>query len=166
MPRAAVISLSALLLVATSHMGAALTPLPPCHGVEEGEMRVGDTLKFARTSKSIVTLENYMDPFEPQADGVYGHRNATIKALHDFNGVRLVDCATGRFLAINDQPELAVVSAALAATEFLRADVQADQPVTFNDVRRAAHALYSGDVLELRETEVTCGCQWYGEGDA
>lgn len=151
-PRAACVA--AILAVGQAQ---ALTPLPPCDGIES-DMQVWDLDLFAQTSAGPITIEGYADPYEPGADGVYGYRSKSIQALHEFNGVRLVNCATRRILALNVNAHPSEVRIALSATEFLRDDMQAGRNVQFRDVRSAAKAVYGNTLIELRETEATCGC--------
>ena len=85
------------------------------------------------------------------------------KALTSFFGGRIVDCGTGKIVAVNYK-SYEELDSALSATEFLRAAVQGDKRIRFNDVQRAAKAVYGKDVMVLRETEETCGCNAYFPG--
>lgn len=144
-------------VICTPMAGLALTPLPPCDGVESA-MIVTQLERFADSSKGAITIEGYSTAHEADADGVFRPVKAPVEALNDFRGVRLVDCATRKILAIRTDSRADQVDAALKATEFLRGDVQAERKIAFNKVRRAAKALYGSDVIELRETAQTCGC--------
>ncbi len=85
------------------------------------------------------------------------------KALQRFRGGRVVECRTGKIVAVNYKrgEEL---HHALSATEFLRGAVQNSKSIRFNDVQRAAKAVFPEDVIVLRETEETCGCNAYFPG--
>lgn len=127
----------------------ALTPVPACEGTYESGMQVGEPWWLGDQGGSGYTVESYYDSL---ADGP----RPSLDALAGFSGVRVVECASGRFLTIpfetpND------VTVALSATEFLRPTLQAGRSPDFASVQRAAEALYR-DVGVLRETAETCGC--------
>lgn len=150
------------LAAATAALAAApawaLSPVMACDGTIEAGMRLGglETLGgWQEEPRSGVVVESYVNAAEMR-DGAWTEAPPPVPELDLFQGVRVTFCPTGEFLAIPGG-EAGEVSAALAATEFLRDAVQAGEAVGFADLRRAADALY-GPVLVMRETEQTCGC--------
>lgn len=138
----------------------ALAPPPPCDKSESG-MSVSHAQPFGYYGSGFVT-EDYGNVLQVNADGIYGTMPAPMPQLERFSGYRVVDCATGEFLAIGSIDNEA---AQLLATEFLRSKAQKEQPFTMAHVRQAAQALYKGrntKILTLRETEQTCSCEVYG----
>ena len=122
----------------------------PCDGVIEQDMRVQELNHVGFLSG--FTIEQYWHvrtgPNPP---------TAPVVALDKFFGVRIMECATGRFIAVDDNPDAGQVEAALSATEFLRGKVQSEQPFTYDDVRQAGEAVF-GYLVLLRENEESCGC--------
>ena len=152
-------ALIALTLAAISVVPvSALAPPLPCEGIE-ANMVTGELYIFGPDNVSTgVVVERYFNATELR-DNVYVSRPAPVPHLVEFYGVRVTYCPTGQFLAIDAQSP-AEVDAALSATEFLRPRLQAGQPVRFDDLRRAANAVYGGAIV-LRETEETCGCNMF-----
>ena len=135
----------------------ALTPPLPCESSESNMTTYGLQALYP-TGESGVTVEHYYNSVVQHGDALV-NAPAPVAQLQGFRGVRVTMCSTGDFLVIPDQDPVSV-AAALSATEFLRADLQAGRPVTFDALRRAARVVY-GAPLVLRETEETCGCSWY-----
>ena len=150
---------AAVAMLLTGVPGLALTPAPPCEMTVEAAMTVYYMLPLGGYEvQSGAVVEAYGNA--RTTDGaVYVNRPAPTRELEDFTGVRVTFCPTGDFLAIRGQ-NVDAVSTSLAATEFLRADVQANRRVSFAKLRRASRAVYV-DVMVLRETEQTCGCAAY-----
>jgi hypothetical protein len=140
----------------------ALTPLPPCEGMEAGMVTYGLYPLDPDTNASGVTIESYQVDYQPDdsAEGVYRNQPAPIDALTDFQGIRVTHCASGAFFAVDTRNGPSEVAAALGATEFLRDEVKAGKAISRNDLRSAIRAVY-GKQLQLRETEETCGCSVY-----
>lgn len=151
-----------LLCVMTATASQALTPPPPCEGMEGGMVTYGLYPLDPDTNASGVTIESYQVDFQPDAspEGVYRNQPAPVDALTDFQGIRVTHCASGTFHAIDTRNGASEVAAALGATEFLRDEVQAGKAVSRNDVASAIRAVY-GKQLRLKETEETCGCSFY-----
>ncbi|KGJ04623.1 hypothetical protein SAMN04487972_10754 [Paracoccus halophilus] len=83
----------------------------------------------------------------------------SVPELKGFDGFRVVDCRSGRFLAFGNT--YANDARLLLEAEALRAKVAARGPLTLDDVRAAGEAAYRGTdvkIIALRETERTCSC--------
>jgi hypothetical protein len=148
-----------LLSMLTGTAAQALTPLPPCVGMEAG-MNTYDLYPLdPDTNASGVTIEAYQVETKPDdsPEGVYRDQPAPVAALNGFYGIRVTHCASGVFHAIDTRNGPTEVSAALGATEFLRSKVKAGKPVSRGDLAAAVRAVY-GKQIQLRETEETCGC--------
>lgn len=145
----------ALMLGLNTGAAVALTPIPPCMNEYESGMGVDDARTFGHAESGFI-VEEYRYLGDPAPADLP-------KALTRFYGGRVVDCRSGKIVAVNhkDQEE---INAALSATEFLRAAVQGEKRIRFNDVQRAAKAVFGEDVMVLRETEETCGCNAYFPG--
>lgn len=154
----ATISLAALAVLASGAQpsGAEAPPLP-CVGMEGGMVTYELAALDPESAKSGVTLEHYQVDMAPDASGTYKAVPAPVPDLQGFFGVRVMHCASGTFFAIRTDQRPATVAASLAATEFLRAQVQAGQRVGQPDLAEAIRAVY-GASIRLRETEETCGC--------
>jgi hypothetical protein len=143
---------------------AALSPPLPCEGVYESNMGVASPVPLGGWPQgdaaigSGVTVETYYNRSVVAGD-TYQDLQAPVPDLVEFSGTRLVHCASGTFFAINGQ-DAETVGTAIAATEFVRPLIQSGELVTVQALRRASTALY-GSVIELRETEQTCGCAAY-----
>jgi hypothetical protein len=151
-----------ILSMLTGTAAQALTPLPPCVGMEAG-MNTYDLYPLdPDTNASGVTIEAYQVDTKPDdtPEGVYRDQPAPVAALDGFYGIRVTHCASGTFHAIDTRNGPSEVAAALAATEFLRASVKAGKPVSRGDLASAIRAVY-GKQLRLKETEETCGCSVY-----
>ena len=130
----------------------ALTPPLPCLNEIEDGMGVDNVMTFGH-SDSGFTVEDYTF--------VGSQTSASLPAaLTKFYGGRVVECRSGKIVAVNYQRGEAIQQS-LSATEFLRAAVQGEKRIRFNDVQRAAKAVFGEDVMVLRETEETCGCNYY-----
>lgn len=145
----------------------------PCMNTVESGMSIFNASGFGYQGSGFAT-ELYSNALErdPGPDGRMDRLPTSIPELSGFDGYRVMDCRTGKFLAFrgmtpsernqvgsNGQAEQ------LLATEFLRDKHQNKQPFALSDVKRAAQALYKGrevQILELRETEQTCACKEYG----
>lgn len=149
-----------LCLAAAFGPAQALTPLPPCIGTESGMMTQGVTDLGPAGQTTGVTVESYAVRFSPGADGVYRDGPAPVPALKGFNGIRVLHCASGQFFAVETNMAPETVAAVLSATEFLRGDVQGGRRVSVGDLAQAIRAVY-GKHIRLRETEETCGCNWF-----
>jgi hypothetical protein len=147
-------ALATVVLATGAH---ALTPLPPCN-VEEGGMRVYDATPFGHSESGFV-FESYHSL--DTADGRIAGADGPVPALNQFIGIRITECRTGKFIAVNGAPGNNS-AAPMLATEFLRTRAQQQDPFRFVDVKRAAKALFGKDgftqMSVLRETEETCGC--------
>ncbi|MCU0829771.1 MAG: hypothetical protein MUE52_20925 [Tabrizicola sp.] len=155
-------------MVAALVLGAipafALEPLPTCYGSESGMETYGSTPleRFVRSEdqhSSGVIVEHYQARDELTSSGAY-RSTAPVAALEGFDGIRVIHCATGRFFAIRIEQSSGAAAAALAATEFLRGDVRNGKAIGVRALAQAVRAVY-GEVLELRETAETCGCNQY-----
>ena len=151
-----------LLSMLTAPAAQALTPLPPCVGMEAGMHTYELSPLDPDTNASGVTVEFYQVDSQPDdsPEGVYRDQPAPVAALNSFYGVRVTHCASGVFHAIATRNGPSEVAAALGATEFLRSKVKAGKPVNRGDLAAAVRAVY-GKQLQLRETEETCGCSVY-----
>ena len=138
----------------------ALTPLPPCE-LEEGGMNVYGVTGLGDGGSGVV-VEAYTNTVR-LVGTVYEPQPGPVPALNGFSGVRAVHCASGQFVAFDDVGDPYVSAQTLAATELLRAKVQAGKAVTFGDLKRAVTAVY-GKPITLRETEETCSCGTYYPG--
>ncbi|MGL4236975.1 hypothetical protein [Tabrizicola sp.] len=145
--------------ILTGTAAQALTPLPPCDGMEAGMNTYNLHALDPDTNASGVTVESYQVDTQPDdsPQGVYRDQPAPVPALDGFYGVRVTHCASGTFHAIEGGEDPFTVAAALAATEFLRPKVKAGQSVGRNELASAIRAVY-GKQLRLKETEETCGC--------
>jgi hypothetical protein len=142
-----------ILVVLATPVGA-LTPLPPCDRVVESGMTVSYPTWLGENSG--VVVEYYAHTSVGSGDSV-GFPAAPVASLENFYGIRAVHCASGRFFVFKSDGDPTSAAAALAATEFLRTDIKAGRAVSAGAVRRAASAVFD-DVIQLRETEETCGC--------
>jgi len=151
-----------LLSMLTATAAQALTPLPPCEGMEAGMNTYGLYPLDPDTNASGVTIESYQVDNQPDdsPEGLYRDQPAPVAALDGFYGIRVTHCASGSFHAIDTRNGPSEVAAALAATEFLRTEVQAGKPVSRSDLASAVRAVF-GKQLRLKETEETCGCSTY-----
>jgi hypothetical protein len=122
----------------------------PCDGVVEQGMRVQELNHLG--FRSGFTIEQYWHVRTGQ-----NPPTAPVAALDKFFGVRIMECSTGRFIAIDGNPDAGEVDAALSSTEFLRGKVQSEQTFNYDDVRQAGEAVF-GDLVLLRENEESCGC--------
>lgn len=77
--------------------------------------------------------------------------------LADFYGVRVVDCSSGKFVAIPTYANSGEVASALYGTEFIRKKLRAGREVSFADVARASEAAFSNTVA-FQERAETCSC--------
>ena len=137
----------------------ALTPPLPCTGVYESDMHVYDVTPLGGHDYAAgVVVENY-SVRQIVVNSVLVGAPPPVPDLAGFSGARAVHCASGTFFAVprTDAGEAAMT---LAATEFLRPQVLAGEQVTVDALRRAVRALYP-EAIELRETEQTCGCDWF-----
>lgn len=141
-------------MILTAAPLSALTPLPPC-GVTESAMYVGYPHDLGTYGSGLI-LEGYANAQTTDAYDVYVNRPAPVPDLTDFIGVRVMDCATGRFFAVQGADANDAV-VALSATEFLRDAIRDERLISYADARRAAQALY-GTIIDLSETDETCGC--------
>jgi hypothetical protein len=160
-----VIRWAIILSMLTGTVAQALTPLPPCVGMEAG-MNTYDLFPLdPDTNTSGVTIEAYQVDSGPDdtPEGVYRDQPAPVPALNGFYGIRVTHCTSGSFHAIDTRNSPSEVAAALAATEFLRAEVKAGKPVSRTDLASAVRAVY-GKQLRLKETEETCGCSVFFPG--
>jgi hypothetical protein len=138
-------------------------PPPICYNVVEAGMSVfaHQLLEYGlrpppeASAGSGVVVENYWDAGHWQ--GGAAPARPSLPELQDFRGVRIVHCASGRFLAVKDGPPAHEAIIALASTEFLRPTLRAGGEPSWEDLRRAADALYPG-AIAMRETAETCGC--------
>ncbi|MFN3644631.1 MAG: hypothetical protein ACK4TB_17110 [Gemmobacter sp.] len=149
---------AAVLGVAAAAAWAEVPP-PACEGMEAGMVTHRLTILDPATGGSGITLERYQVDMQPDGSpqGVYRALPAPVPALDGFFGVRVVHCASGAFHAIDTQQSPETVAAALAATEHLRAEVQAGRRVGQAALSAAVRAVY-GRTVQLRETDETCGC--------
>lgn len=167
--RAKRIGAGVVVLWLSATAAAALSPVPPCDGVESN-MGVYSANIFGFGDSGFL-IEDYMETtvnVGPDANGNYSSSVVTppVPQLAGFNGYRITDCRSGEFLAIGasryENPE-----ERLTATEFLREKVQDQRAFSLSDVRNAAQAIYRGQdilMITLRETDGTCACdQFYGD---
>lgn len=146
--------LSALML--TIATGAqALTPLPPCSGVEAG-MRTEWPAVIAGTG---IVVEEYRHNIV--SHGTLAEADTPpVDALSGFNGLRVTHCASGRMVAVPGQRNSYDAAEALAATTFLRDAVAKEQTATAARMKQAVRAAL-GKGIELREDAETCACNAY-----
>ncbi|UYV35960.1 hypothetical protein N4R57_12985 [Rhodobacteraceae bacterium D3-12] len=139
----------------------ALSPLPPCGGVEGG-MRISGAQDFGHYKSGLV-VERYSNL---DKGNIVGGAPGPVPALNNFSGMRITDCRSGRMVALHGVG-LQVVQE-LSATEFLRSKVQGEKRVRLSDVEKAAKALYGQNnyvrIIKLRETEETCACREFFPG--
>jgi hypothetical protein len=136
----------------------AITPVMACDGALESNMRITEAQPLGGPTSGAV-VEGYGMAAMSGEDGAFEMLPAPAPELRAFRGTRVTACDTGEFLAVGAQGPKEV-GAALAATEFLRDAIQGGQRVGFDDIRRAAEAVY-GPVLVMRETAQTCACHAY-----
>lgn len=156
---------AALVLCAqAAHADDYVAPMfEPCSSYIESNMKASDPSSFGYSKSGFVseTYENVL--VEPDADGSSYWLPAPVPQLAAFRGYRVMDCRSGKFLAIGTVWRNE--AAQLLATEFLRDKAQKEQPITLSDVKRAAQAIYKGrrdvTIMELRETQKTCACENY-----
>lgn len=154
---------AALALCLCGMPAASLTVVSPCIGNESGMYLAGANV-FGNAGSRFATdiyYNNYGnltgDPNNPEVP-----LPAPVPDLNNFAGFRVVDCKSGRFLAIGGANGGA---AELAATQPLRDKVRDHAAFTLADVKNAAEILYRGQdvkILTLRETEQTCSCREFG----
>ena len=149
------------LVAAVAATSAHALSVDACAGEESG-MAVSNGRPFG-FSESGYVVEDYRNL---DRDGIPAGEVGPIPVLNHFIGTRIIDCRTGRFLALDgvfDDPNLV-----LTATEFLREKTQAEKAFSLSDVEQAARAVYHKDgsvrYLTLRETEETCACGEYFPG--
>ena len=155
-----------LTLGMTSVPVMALTPPMPCTGpasgpgaglgLTEDSMWIGPPQSIAGTG---LVVEGYGNALLQTGDAIYA-APAPIPELEDFHGIRVTHCASGEILAFRSSDSAGTVATAIAATEFLRARVQAGKAATAGQMKRAVKALY-GTPLVLRDAQETCGCNAY-----
>lgn len=133
----------------------ALTPLPPCGGVEAG-MRTGAPAQIAGAG---IVVEQYRQNITSHGDLAEAD-TPPVGALSGFIGLRVSHCATGRFVAIPGASDSYAVAEQLAASAVLRDSLATKRTVTAGQMIGAAKASY-GRVIVLRETEETCACNTY-----
>lgn len=155
---------TAFVLCLSAMPATALTVIDPCIGVESG-MYVTGAGVFGFPGSGFV-VESYFNAYGPAPDGqdIEVALPGPVPALNDFAGYRVVDCASGTFLAIGGNAD-DLGNQQLAATAPLQGKIQHHQAFTLADVSRAADALYKGrdaTILRLRETGQTCACKEYG----
>ncbi|MGI3168163.1 hypothetical protein ACRARG_03360 [Pseudooceanicola sp. C21-150M6] len=143
-----------MVLLAGPAFGLELPPL--CHQTAESGMEIILSNTLGDDMASGIMVEDYMDARDWRGRNDVPPVRAPMKKLEGFDGIRIVHCASGRFMAAPDQRG-DYAAPALAATEFLRPKLKAGKAPTFADVRNAVKALYPG-AMEFRETAETCGC--------
>jgi hypothetical protein len=144
-----------VVVISASAAGALAPPLP-CEGVVESNMAIGTTEPLGGwDNPSGFVIEGYYND-QIVVDTVYTDLPGPVPELNDFYGFRVVECATGAFVAVKG-PNVRDARISLPATEFLRSDLQTGQPVSMNSVVSAVRAVY-GNGLLMRETAQTCGC--------
>lgn len=146
--------LSGMMLLAAGS-AQALTPLPPCGGVEAG-MRTGFPAQIAGTG---IVVEEYRHNIVSHGDLAEADTPAAA-ALSGFNGLRITDCASGRMVAVPGQGRSYDAADALATTTFLREAAARKQPATAARMKQAVKAVL-GKGIELRENAETCACNTY-----
>ncbi len=146
-----------ILSVAFAGQAVALTPLPPCQ-INEGGMTVGNVQPLGDEGSGVV-LEMYFNIVLLEGT-IFRPAPGPVPALDYFSGVRVTQCASATFLAINGQTDVGEVAAALGATEFLRSSLQGKRAVSLGDMKQAVRAVYGKTPL-LRETGETCACSIY-----
>lgn len=137
-------------LLASVAQAQALEPLPPCFNTVESGMLIGAPVPLGH-DRSGIMIEGYEDDRN-------GGTPAPPDSLKGFSGMRIVACASGRFLTLDTDAYNDSSDISLPATEFLRRAVQDGRPLKFDNVVRAARAVYPGRVALFRETDETCGC--------
>ncbi|NPD15247.1 hypothetical protein HOY34_08550 [Xinfangfangia sp. D13-10-4-6] len=134
----------------------ALTPLPPCGGVESG-MQTGPVAWAEGTG---LVFEGYSVIYDYGSDHHAAPQLIAPEGLDGFSGSRVTHCASGRMVAIAAEADSYKLAEVLGATEFLRKAVQGKRRATAGQMTQAAKAVY-GKVLELRDNEETCACNTY-----
>jgi len=129
---------------------------PVCWGMIESGMVVHFTLPLGNDRSGIIA-EAYYDARSQVGDRPKEDLMAAPPELRDFHGVRVVHCASGRFMAVPHYGGPEGVSYSVAATEFLRDKLRSGSKPSFRDIQNAVDALYPGS-LAFRETAETCGC--------
>ena len=132
----------------------ALEPLPVCHQTAESGMEVMVVNYLGDGGPSGIVVEGYVDAKVWR--GMEAKVPPAPAQLKGFNGVRVMHCPTGRFIAV---PHLSADEAriALGATEFLRPKLKAGKTPGYGDMKKAVDVLYPGGIA-FRETAETCGC--------
>lgn len=154
MVRAAKYMVFALGLISASPVAAIVMPVEAvCNGIE-ADMSVSWPYMFGYDGSGYV-IENYED-FVYVDGGGNTQRAERLPLFDGFVGVRITQCSTGRFIAING-PKPRDAEPGLVATEFLREKIRNQRPISFANLQSAAEALYD-EVHVLRDTEETCGC--------
>ncbi|MBJ2151966.1 hypothetical protein [Paracoccus sp. IB05] len=148
------LALSALIVLTAAPAGA-LTPLPPCGGVEAG-MRTGFPAQIEGTG---IVVEDYSHNITAHGDLAEAD-TPPVAALSGFTGLRITHCASGRMVAVAGQGRSYDAANALAATTFLREAVAKKQPATAARMKQAVKAAL-GKGIELRENAETCACNTY-----
>ena len=144
-----------LALILTAGAAQALTPLPPCGGVEAG-MRTGFPAHIPGTG---IVVEDYRHNITSQGDLAEAD-TPPVDALSGFDGLRVTHCASGRFIAVAGQRSSYEAADLLAATVYLREAAGAETPASASRMKQAVKATL-GKGYELRETAETCACNTY-----
>lgn len=135
-----------------------------CHRVLEGNIMAQDSIAIppAYLTEQYVVAEGFR---VEKYFYFWGLAKEELKLQHpprypelaEFSGVRVTDCASGRFIAIDTYADSGEVASALYGTEFLRMPLEAGESVSFTDVESAAKAVFD-HVFVLEETSETCSC--------
>ncbi|WP_112308908.1 hypothetical protein [Pseudogemmobacter bohemicus] len=144
-----------LFLTLTATGAQALTPLPPCGGVEAG-MRTEWPAVIAGTG---IVVEEYRHNIV--SHGTLAEADTPpVDALSGFDGLRVTHCASGHMVAVSGRRNSYEAADALAATVFLRDAVTQEQTATAARMKQAVRAAF-GKGIELREDAETCACNVY-----
>ncbi len=144
-----------LALILTAGAAQALTPLPPCGGVEAG-MRTGFPAQIPGTG---IVVEDYRHNITSHGELAEAD-TPPVDALSGFNGLRVTHCASGRMVAVPGRGRSYDAANTLAATTFLREAAAKEQPATAARMKQAVKAAL-GKGIELRENAETCACNTY-----
>lgn len=163
MLRSRTLRLSAIIVswAATCATGYAFSPAPFCPDDQiEGNMIVRESTWLWSNGKSIVSgivVEDYEYKWSLARPEKKSEFPPPTPEMSKFQGVRVVDCAKGKMIAIDTLDSEEEVSAALTATEFLRNDLQAGRWPAWSKIQKAAQAVYGG-YIPMTTDEETCGC--------
>jgi hypothetical protein len=155
---------ASVLLMCPNHVWADDYVDTQCRRVLEGNVMVDNGIQIppAYLLKPFMEAEGFVVEdyfyFWKQAKTELKEENPPLfPELAEFFGVRVVDCSSGKFVAIPTYADSSEVSSALYGTEFIRKKLKAGRKVSFADIAEASGAAFN-DTLVLQESAETCSC--------